>query len=502
MVGTDMVSDYAGAVPMTSPPVDPPNPSISRTRIFCNRTLNLRAIRAIGYDMDYTLIHYNVEEWETTAYEHVKRKFIEQGWPIQGLSYDHGLMIRGLVIDKELGNVVKANRFGNVKAAFHGTRPMSFEEVKKTYAQVIVDQSEDRWEFLHTLFSMSEACLFAQVVDLLDAGELRGVLGYEQLYRKVRWTMDFTHMEGRLKGEIIAHPDRFVDLDPDVPLALLDQFYAGRKLLLITNSEWTYSQSMMSYAFDRFLPGEMTWRDLFELIIVEARKPAFFTSRNPLFEVVSDDGLLRPVYDGMKPEGIYLGGHAGQVEEALGCEGSQILFVGDHIFSDVHVSKDVQRWRTALVLHELEAEVEAVRGFEGDQRRLQEMMIEKERLEAALSDLRLQWQRREVGYGPRPTRSNDDLQAELTTVKTALQEIDHQIRPLAKASAELSSTSWGLLMRAGNDKSQLARSVEGYADIYLAKVGDFLVHTPFAYFRAARGSLPHDAGRSEAAGVD
>lgn len=28
--------------------------------IFCSRTLNLRSISAIGYDMDYTLIHYNV----------------------------------------------------------------------------------------------------------------------------------------------------------------------------------------------------------------------------------------------------------------------------------------------------------------------------------------------------------------------------------------------------------------------------------------------------------
>ena len=38
------------------PPVD--------RQIYCNRTLNLRSIRAIGYDMDYTLIHYRVDEWE------------------------------------------------------------------------------------------------------------------------------------------------------------------------------------------------------------------------------------------------------------------------------------------------------------------------------------------------------------------------------------------------------------------------------------------------------
>ena len=39
-----------------------------RRGIYCSRTLNLHAIQAIGYDMDYTLIHYHVQEWERLAY--------------------------------------------------------------------------------------------------------------------------------------------------------------------------------------------------------------------------------------------------------------------------------------------------------------------------------------------------------------------------------------------------------------------------------------------------
>lgn len=42
----------------------------AKRAIFCNRTLNLRAIRAIGYDMDYTLIDYDVNQWEGRAYEY------------------------------------------------------------------------------------------------------------------------------------------------------------------------------------------------------------------------------------------------------------------------------------------------------------------------------------------------------------------------------------------------------------------------------------------------
>ena len=42
--------------------------------LFCNRTLNLRSIQAIGYDMDYTLIHYRMSEWENRAYDHLKAR--------------------------------------------------------------------------------------------------------------------------------------------------------------------------------------------------------------------------------------------------------------------------------------------------------------------------------------------------------------------------------------------------------------------------------------------
>ena len=87
---------------------------------------------------------------------------------------------------------------------------------------------------------------------------------------------------------------------------------AGKKLMLITNSEWAYAKAMMDYAFDRFLPGDMTWKDLFDLIIVAARKPSFFFHRNPVFLVTNEQGLLRPA-TGMAATGAHLGGNARMV---------------------------------------------------------------------------------------------------------------------------------------------------------------------------------------------
>ena len=321
--------------------------------VYANRTLNLRAVRAIGYDMDYTLIHYNVEQWERRAFEHLQAKLVERGWPVSELRFDPEWTVRGLVLDLELGNIVKTNRFGYVKQAYHGTQPLPFDEQRKAYAGTLVDLGDERFYFVNTLFSKSEVCAYAQLVDLLDEGKLPSVIGYADLFRQVKRGLDAAHMEGQLKAEIMADPERFIELDEDTPLALVDQARADKKLLLITNSEWSYTQPIMAYAFDRFLPKSMTWRDLFDVIIVSARKPAFFSERPPLFEVVNEEGLLRPVIGGLQDGGIYLGGSAALVEERLGIAGDQILYVGDHLYSDVRVLKDLLRWRTALLVREL-----------------------------------------------------------------------------------------------------------------------------------------------------
>lgn len=461
--------------------------------IFCNRTMNMRSIKAIGYDMDYTLIHYRTEEWERLAYEHLRTRLLARGYPVEELSFDPELVIRGLIIDTELGNLLKVNRFGYVKRATHGTVLLDFEPMRTAYARTIIDLAEPRFVFLNTLFSLSEACMYAQLVDLADAGDMPAGTGYEQIYRLVKSGLDEAHMEGHMKAEIIADPDRFVVLDPEAPLALLDQQRAGKKLLLITNSEWGYSDAMMRYAFEPFLPNGMRWRELFDLVIVQARKPDFFMQKSPLFEVVSDDGLLRPWIGPLKEGHSYLGGDATQVERSLGISGDEILYVGDHIWGDVKVSKSVLRWRTALILWELESEVRAAYASRVDEARLASLMEEKEALELAACQLRLLAQRHEKTYGlPEDAPSCDEVLARLGAIKVSIAELDDRIAPLAKAAGEVSNPRWGLLLRTGNDKSHLARQIERSADIYTSRVSNFLRYTPYSYFRSRRGSLPHD----------
>ena len=474
----------------TALPTDDPLPA---RRVFCNRTLNMRSIRAVGFDMDYTLVHYDVREWEARAYAHVQQKLIGLGLPVQDLRFDADLFARGLVIDLALGNIVKCNRFGYVTQATHGTKSLDHETQRTTYSQIWVDLSEPRWVFLNTLFSLSEACIYGQLVDLLDQGALQAGVDYKALYDMVGETMNMAHLEGQLKAEIIADPQRFVVLDEDLVQTLLDLRHAGKKLFLATNSEWHYTLAMMEYTLAPFLRGAR-WQSLFDLVIVQAKKPGFFEAQAPFFEVIDDLGTVRPMKGPLRGDRIYRGGNAQLVQQHFGVDGSDILYVGDHVYADVHVSSRIRRWRTALVLRELEDEVREEQLFAAGQAELEACMHDKQKLEHEQALLRLALQRHEHG-APMPTGvpgAVPAIQERLRALRALLDALDQRVIPLARTSGQLGNKRWGPSMRAGNDKSRLARQIERHADVYTSRVSNFLHLTPFGYLRAARGSLPHD----------
>ena len=486
-----------GQPPLLPPPTLLPPPERA---VFCNRTLNMRSIKAVGFDMDYTLVHYDVKAWEARAYHHVQQRLVERGLPVGSLTFQPDTFARGLILDVQLGNVVKANRFGYVTQAAHGTTVLPHDVQRAVYSQVWVDLSEPRWVFLNTLFSLSESCLYGQLVDLLDRGELPGVADYRSLYEQVGDAMNAAHLEGKLKAEIIGAPERFVDLDPLQVQALLDLKHAGKKLFLATNSEWHYTKPMMSYAFDRWLGGNTgvaTWRELFDVVIVQAKKPSFFEKALPFTEVLDDEGHERPLQGPLRAGRIYRGGNAEAVQSHFRLDGGEMLYVGDHVYADVHVSSQIRRWRTALVLRELEDEVRAEHTFLAEQRELEGLLRDKERIDHEQATLRLLLQRAEHG-GPAPAglaMSVGQAQERLRALRTSGEAIDQRIVPLTRHAGQLGHPVWGLSMRAGGDKSRLARQIERHADVYTSRVSNFLHLTPFGYLRAVRGSLPHDPVR-------
>ncbi|XP_010482172.1 PREDICTED: 5'-nucleotidase domain-containing protein 4-like [Camelina sativa] len=474
--------------------------------IFCSRTLNLRSISAIGYDMDYTLMHYNVMAWEGKAYDYCMENLKSMGFPVDGLAFDPELVIRGLMIDKEKGNLVKADRFGYVKRAMHGTKMLSNKAVSEIYGRELVDlRNQSRWEFLNTFFSVSEALAYAQMVDRLDDGCISadlGTLDYKGLYKAVAKALFRAHVEGQLKSEIMSKPELFVEPDPELPLALLDQKEAGKKLLLITNSDYHYTDKMMKHSFNKFLPNDMDWRDLFDMVIVSARKPEFFQMSHPLYEVVTGEGLMRPCFKA-ETGGLYSGGSAQMIESSLNVHGDEILYVGDHIYTDVSVSKVHLRWRTALICRELEEEYKALIGSRGHREELIELINQKEVVGDLFNQLRLALQRRSKGRPAQTLAATNLDDQELTETMQKLlivmQRLDDKIGLMLESDGELFNKRWGFLSRAGLwDKSHLMRQIEKYADIYTSRVSNFLNYTPFMYFRSQEQSLAHDSPLQDA----
>ncbi|KAL6995684.1 hypothetical protein U1Q18_005819 [Sarracenia purpurea var. burkii] len=116
-------------------------------QIFCNRSLNMKKIVAVGFDMDYTLAQYKPETFESLAYEGTVRKLVYV-----------------------LGYHPEMDRHKYVKVAYHGFRELSKEDKVTTYGSTLIRDAFDEPDYalIDTLFSLAEAYLFAQLVDFKD----------------------------------------------------------------------------------------------------------------------------------------------------------------------------------------------------------------------------------------------------------------------------------------------------------------------------------------------
>jgi len=64
-------------------------------QIFCNRSLNMKNIVAVGFDMDYTLAQYKPETFESLAYQGTIKKLVyDLGYPREVICFAfHALII-------------------------------------------------------------------------------------------------------------------------------------------------------------------------------------------------------------------------------------------------------------------------------------------------------------------------------------------------------------------------------------------------------------------------
>lgn len=95
--------------------------------------------------------------------------------------------------------------------------------------------------------------------------------------------------------------------------------------------------------------------DFFDVIIVQARKPRFFTDESRPFRIY-DRNLNSQLWDRvtkLEKGVIYYEGTIKQLKEMTGWRGDEVLYFGDHPYSDLADVTLEHGWRTGAIIHEL-----------------------------------------------------------------------------------------------------------------------------------------------------
>ncbi len=450
--------------------------------IFINRTLNMKKIKAIGFDMDYTIVRYNTEAFERFTHQETLKKLVsEKKYPeeILKLEFDFNRVIQGLVIDKKRGNLLKVSRFGKVKSSYHGLAPIDFKEQQKMYGNGVIDLSDAHIQSLDTNFSVSNGVLYSQLVELKKKG--LPFPDFETLADEIKEALDMCHSDGTLKNHVRKNISQYIIQDPEV-VELFERYKRyGKKLLVITNSDFSYTKLLLDYTINPFLKEHKDWSELFEVTVTLASKPRFFTIKTPFLAIDPTTGHMKNA-EGKITKGIYQGGFAGQLQKDLGLDGDEILYLGDHIYGDVVSIKKTFNWRTALVLDPLKEEIDAIRKSAPIQIEIDKQMAIKESLEHKLNDIDI-----------RKNELHEDVsKEELNSLFAEIDKVNAAISELLEQHKKFFNPYWGEMMRAGLEESRFADQVEKYACIYMTKVADLISYSPRTYFRPFRRTLPHE----------
>ena len=452
--------------------------------------------------MDYTLAIYRQAEMDRLSIDATVCKLVARGYPEELLSmkYRTDFPIRGLLIDRKLGNVLKMDRHRYVKTAYHGFRKLTREERRRAYHTRRLRPGTGRYHWVDTLYSLSEVAVYAAAIEHLDTHGR--TVDYGQLFADIRECADISHRDGSILDPVLEDLPRYVDRDPELGQLFHKLRSAGKRLFLLTNSGPEFTDAMMSYLLNDALDEYPSWRKYLDYVCTAAQKPGFFTGKAPFVDIETQEASRAPVRGR-----VYTGGNIADLQRALDLAGDEVLYVGDHIYGDVLRAKKESTWRTAMIIQEMDDELRVLRehavSFEradsleqmraAVQDELREHQARLKRAERKLSEHesgpeRAKWGAKRV----RHRRSIDRLRAQL-------KELDAERSALHDALDEAFHPFWGSVFKAGNEVSSFGNQVEQYAGLYTSRASNLTLYSPMHYFQSPRHRMPHEIGRSPGA---
>jgi 5'-nucleotidase len=304
---------------------------------------------------------------------------------------------------------------------------------------------------------------------------------------------------------------RYVQPYPELKPALQRIRAAGKKLFLVTNSELEYSHAVLSYVIGE---GGADWKELFDLVVVEAGKPAYFTESREPVPTDTSDAHGRTGF-------LYRRGDASFVEEFLKANGDQVLYIGDHTYGDILRSKKTFGWRTAMIVQELEEEIAVNKRLQYQQResadlvaRCLDLARDRDQLGMLLASMRERLANPSRNGDEVPPGASEYIWRELREfdglsrdqrgerawqTQEVVQGLDFLLAQYTARMHELEeqitrehNPYWGQLFREGNRNSRFGRQVKEFACIYTSRVSNFLNYSPNTYFVSPEERMPHE----------
>lgn len=474
-------------------------------RVYANRNLHMAGIDWIGFDMDYTLAIYRQEAMDALSIRLAAERLVERGYPdsLKHLAFDARFPIRGLLVDKKHGNVLKMDRHKVVNQGFHGMTKLTPKTLKELYGTEKLHPASDRFHWIDTLFALCEVTCFAAVTSLLESEGKE--VPYQQLFDDVRAAVDEAHADGSVYRHVREDFEKFIERDEELPRTLHKLRSSGKRLFLLTNSPYHYTEDMMTYLLGGGTERYQDWKQYFDVVICSSKKPRWFQpvpkgESPPVFKKRTPD--LEKTAPAVEEAGgsfergvVYEGGCLTLFEERLNLQGPRVLYVGDHIYGDILRSKKDSTWRTALVVQELDHEIAALAKTDGLRIRRRQLAESRPFYEDELRYYAATF--KEVSRAASPLSPDERLRkdrakAHIDRVRTALSELETEYEALQGEINETFHPYWGSLLKEMNGLSIFGQQVEQYADVYMRRVSCLGVYSPTQFFRSPHDLMPHE----------
>lgn len=287
----DDMSAETGALPVAND--DEPIADYGHDLVFSNTYVDLGKVDTVGFDYDYTLVTYK-EELLHLIYEKALKRLVEDKYyPVElldsGLKFDPRFSIRGLAVDKETGWICHLSYTHKVACAWEGRNKVSRGRLMEEYSgkrSLTPDERKKRLKPLNDLFSMAECCLIADVVQFfLD----RGIpFCPRNAVHDILSSIGSTHVSGEFHRMVAVDPGRYFEEQPHLKEVISSLKESGKRLIFASNSPFWYVDAGMKHVI-----GD-DWREDWDVVIVSAGKPLFYTEEaRPFREVSSVTGRVK-----------------------------------------------------------------------------------------------------------------------------------------------------------------------------------------------------------------